>query len=109
MKDSGIEWIGGIPDEWLISKEKLNKVLDFIAKYSFGIFFVHWYFFYLYNQIMALPNVVPMFANSYYLTLVIVFARFIMVTLMSIGALYLTKKMLLFTNKDINTRTFIGV
>ena len=35
-------------DEWLISHEKLNKVLDIIAKYSFGIFFIHWYVFFLY-------------------------------------------------------------
>jgi len=96
-------------DGWLISKEKLNKVLDFIAKYSFGIFFVHWYFFYLYNQIMDLQNVMPIFANNYYLTFIIVFARFVMVTLMSISGLFITKKAITFIKKEANTRSFIGL
>lgn len=96
-------------DEWLLSKEKLNKVLDFIAKYSFGIFFVHWYFFYLYNQIIHLPNVMPMFADNYYLIFLAVFVRFVAVTLMSIGALYFIKKIILFIKKDANTRMFIGI
>ena len=34
-------------DNWLISKEKLNNTLDIIAKYSFGIFFIHWYVFFI--------------------------------------------------------------
>ena len=96
-------------DGWLISKEKLNKVLDFIAKYSFGIFFVHWYFFYLYNQIMDLQNVMPIFANNYYLTFIIVFARFVMVTLMSISGLFITKKAITFIKKEANTKSFIGL
>lgn len=96
-------------DEWLISKEKLNKVLDFIAKYSFGIFFVHWYFFYLYNQIIHIPNVMPMFVDNYYLIFLAVFVRFVSVTLMSIGALYFIKKTILFIKKDANTRMFIGI
>ncbi len=96
-------------DEWLISQEKLNKMLDFVAKYSFGIFFVHWYFFYLYNQIMILPNVMPIFANNYYLTFVIVFARFAMVTLMSVGVLFITKKAITFIKKEANTRSYIGL
>lgn len=96
-------------DEWLTSKEKLNKVLDFIAKYSFGIFFVHWYFFYLYNQIIHLPNVMPMFVDNYYLIFLAVFVRFVSVTLMSIGALYFIKKIILFVKKDANTRMFIGI
>lgn len=96
-------------DEWLISKEKLNKVLDFIAKYSFGIFFVHWYFFYLYNQLTNLPNVLPMIYDNYGITFIFVLIRFISVTLMSIGALALIKKAILFIKKDANTRSFIGV
>ena len=96
-------------DEWLVSKENLNKVLDFIAKYSFGIFFVHWYFFYLYNQVIHLPNVMPMFDGNYCLIFMAVFVRFVTVTLMSIGCLYLIKKSLIFFKKDTNTRKFIGV
>ena len=96
-------------DEWLISKERLNKVLDFIAKYSFGIFFVHWYFFYFYNQIMDLPNVMPICLNNYFLTFIVVFVRFLMVTLMSIGGLYLIKRFILIIKNDANTRMFIGV
>ena len=80
-----------------------------IAKYSFGIFFVHWYFFYLYNQIIHIPNVMPMFVDNYYLIFLAVFVRFVSVTLMSIGALYFIKKTILFIKKDANTRMFIGI
>lgn len=96
-------------DEWLINHVKLNKVLDFIAKYSFGIFFVHWYFFYLYNQIFGLPNVIPTDTLGYAWAFVLVLLRFIGVTLMSIAGLVLVKKLILKINPDANTRSFIGV
>lgn len=95
-------------DEWLISHEKLNKILDFTAKYSFGIFFVHWYVFFLYNYVFNLQNVMPIVGNTS-ITLGLVFLRFIVVTLLSILSLWSIKKILLKLNPECNTRTFIGV
>ena len=96
-------------DEWLLSHEKLNKGLDIIAKYSFGIFFVHWYFFYLYNQIFNLANVVSTEVHGYLITLIIVFIRFVAVTLLSMGGLLAVKKLILKIKTDANTRSFIGI
>lgn len=95
-------------DEWLISKEKLNRILDITAKYSFGIFFVHWYIFFLYNSIFNLTNIMPIVGNTL-ITLMLVFIRFLAVSLGSIFVLWLIKKILLKINSNINTRSFIGV
>lgn len=95
-------------DEWLISRERLNKVLDVIAKYSFGIFFIHWYIFFLYNLIFDLPNVMPIIENVY-ITLGFVFVRFVVVSLGSLLLLWLIKITILKLNPEANTRSFIGV
>ncbi len=95
-------------DEWLISKEKLNKTLDIIAKYSFGIFFIHWYIFFLYNLTFALPNVMPIINNPIY-TLLFVFVRFFVVSSFSLFALWIVKQIILKLNPNTNTRSFIGV
>ena len=95
-------------DEWLISRKKLNKILDTIAKYSFGIFFVHWYIFFLYNLIFDLPNVMPIVENVW-ITLLLVFIRFVTVSLGSLFVLWLIKTILTKIKSDINTRSFIGV
>ena len=95
-------------DEWLISKEKLNKILDVTAKYSFGIFFIHWYIFFVYNLIFDLPNVMPI-TESVWLTLLLVFVRFLAVSLGSIFILWLIKTIILKFKPDSNTRSFIGV
>ena len=89
-------------DEYLISHEKLNKVLDFIAKYSFGLFFIHWYWIFIYNQIFHLQNV---YIGPH--SLLIVSARFLAVTLLSLGTLYILKTILEKFGK--NTRMFLGV
>lgn len=96
-------------DEWLLSHDKVNKALDTIAKYSFGIFFVHWYLFYLYNQIFQLDNVVSTEEFGYLLTFLIVFIRFVAVTILSMLGLLATKKIILTIKKDANTRSFIGI
>ncbi len=91
-------------DEWLLVHEKLNKVLDFIAKYSFGIFFVHWYLFFLYNLIFGLPNVMQ---GDIWTALGLVTLRFIGVTLSSVFVLWLGKTII---NKFTpNSRSFLGV
>jgi len=95
-------------DEWLLSHEKLNKILDFIAKYSFGIFFIHWYVFFLYNLIFDLPNVLPI-VGSIPFTLLLVFIRFMAVTIFSILILWVIKKVITKVNSEANSRSFIGV
>lgn len=96
-------------DEFIISHKKLNSFLDLIAKYSFGIFFVHWYWFFLYNQFFNLDTVVPLINGNILHTFILVLIRFIVVTMLSIFSLVITKKLLLYFNKDINTRKYIGV
>ena len=95
-------------DEWILSREKLNKILDIIAKYSFGIFFIHWYVFFIYNLIFGLDNVI-LITNNFLETLCIVFVRFLVVSLGSFFVLWLTKQIILKIKPETNTRSFIGV
>lgn len=96
-------------DEFILSHQKTNKTLDFIAKYSFGLFFVHWYWFFIYNQIFKLPAVAPIVNGNYTQAFCIIIIRFIIVTLLSLGSLFFAKFLLLKLNKNINTRQFLGV
>lgn len=93
-------------DEWLIAHTRINKVLDFLAKYSFGLFFIHWYTFFLYNQFFGLQNVLEYQGVE---TLLFVGLRFIAVTLFSLLILWAFKKLLLKINPEAQTRKFIGV
>lgn len=95
-------------DEWLISHEKLNKALDFTAKYSFGIFFIHWYVFFIYNVVFQQANVLPV-TGSYLETFALVLVRFIVVTGVSLFILWASKEVLLAHNPETNTRQFFGV
>ena len=95
-------------DELIMQKEFLNKTLDITAKYSFGLFFVHWYWFFVYNQIFGLEKVIPL-NDSYIVVLGIVILRFLSVTTLSMLSLYLGKKLILLINKNANTRMFLGV
>ena len=96
-------------DEFILSHKKTNSTLDFIAKYSFGLFFIHWYWFFTYNQIFNLPTVLPLIDDSCLITIGIVFVRFIVVTIVSLALLFLAKKILLKINPEINTRKFFGI
>lgn len=96
-------------DEFILSHKKTNKTLDFIAKYSFGLFFIHWYWFFIYNQIFHLETVMPLVNNSYIVTFGFVVLRFIFVAIASILTLFAAKYILLKINKDINTRKFLGI
>lgn len=96
-------------DEFILSHKKTNKTLDFIAKYSFGLFFVHWYWFFIYNQIFNLPTVAPVIEGDYFVTILFVIMRFFAVALMSILSLFICKKVLILFNKEINTRKFLGI
>lgn len=96
-------------DEFILSHKKTNKTLDFIAKYSFGLFFVHWYWFFIYNQIFKLPTVAPVIGGDYLSAILIIFARFIVVALISLFSLFIAKSLLLKINPEINTRKFFGI
>ncbi len=96
-------------DEWLMKKETLNKILDITAKYSFGLFFVHWYWFFIYNQIFGLEKVIPIINNNYTFVFVIVVLRFTFVSIFSMLSLYLGKKLILSINKNANVRMIIGI
>ena len=96
-------------DEWIMKKETLNKVLDITAKYSFGLFFVHWYWFFIYNQIFGLEKVIPIIDNNYISVLGIVIIRFAGVTVLSMLSLYFGKKIILLMNKNANVRMFLGI
>lgn len=96
-------------DEWIMKKETLNKVLDITAKYSFGLFFVHWYWFFIYNQIFGLSKVILVADNNYMIVLGIIILRFLAVTILSMLSLYLGKKFILLINKNANVRMFLGI
>ena len=96
-------------DEFILSHKKTNSTLDFIAKYSFGLFFVHWYWFFIYNQIFDLPTVAPIVNNNYLLTFGVIITRFLVVAICSLVSLFVLKSILLKINKDINTRKFLGI
>ncbi len=95
-------------DEFIISHKKTNKTLDFIAKYSFGIFFIHWYWFFIYKQFIAFNLDLPMFP-SLFVTIINVTIRFLAVTILSVSTLFIIKSIILKIKKDANTRQFIGV
>ena len=96
-------------DDFILSHKKTNKTLDFIAKYSFGLFFVHWYWFFIYNQIYKLPTVIPVINGDYISAISIVLARFFVVALVSFASLFIAKTLLLKINQDTNTRKFLGI
>ena len=94
-------------DEFILSHKKTNKCLDFLAKYSFGVFFIHWYWFFIFKKVFA-PLV--LFAkNSVILSVGVVSLRFLVVAIFSLLTLFIIKTVLLKFNKDLNTRKYIGV
>lgn len=96
-------------DEFILSHNKTNKTLDFIAKYSFGLFFVHWYWLFIYNCIFHLENVIPAYKSDIFVALTIVTLRFIFVFGLSILSLFIGKFIIKKINKDANTRMFFGI
>ena len=96
-------------DEQIKSHEKINNLLDITAKYSFGLFFVHWYFVFAFNQLFNVPKVIPITdINSLFIAIGIAIARYTFVLGMSFFALYVVKTIIKKLKID-NTRQFIGV
>ncbi len=96
-------------DKYILSHDKLNRLLDITAKYSFGLFFIHWYWLFAINMIFNLKNVISSTDNNYAAAMSIVSLRFIAVTILSFLTLYILKSIMLKINKDINTRKYLGV
>lgn len=97
-------------DGFILSHNKTNKTLDFIAKYSFGIFFIHWYWIFIYNQITGLQGVIPVDnIETLPMVLITVFIRFLAVTGLSILTLWGLKNLILKISPKANTRMFLGV
>ena len=91
-------------DEQIKACLKLNNVLDFLAKYSFGLFFIHWYYVFAFNYF--LKNIIPHTNSAAEMS----FAglRFVVVLFLSLLTLYLIKNFLQKLKAE-NTRMFIGV
>ena len=96
-------------DELILSHKKINSTLDFIAKYSFGLFFIHWYWFFAYNQLFNLANVIPLIDGNFVFTILVVLMRFLVVAIISLLSLFVVKNILLKLNPEINTRKFLGI
>ena len=96
-------------DDFILSHKKTNTTLDFIAKYSFGLFFIHWYWFFIFNQIFNLSTVAQVINGNYLTVIGIILIRFIAVAVMSLISLFLAKTILLKINSNINTRKFLGI
>jgi len=85
-----------------------NNTADFIAKYSFSIFFIHWYIFFAYNQIFNTAKVIPVNSiTELFVVSGIVLIRFLTVTLVSLGILVILKRLLAILKVQ-NTRSIIG-
>ena len=96
-------------DSFILSQENTNKTLDFIAKYSFGLFFIHWYWLFIYNQIFKVLNVVPVNTSNYLTAIATVSLRFAAVTILSLLTLYILKTIIKKFNKNANSRMFLGI
>lgn len=85
-----------------------NKSADLIAKYSFSIFFIHWYIFFAFNEIFKTAKVLPVTSLSdFFIAVIISVLRFLAVTGLSLGILILIKKLLVKLEVK-NTRAIIG-
>lgn len=96
-------------DEAIKNCNWFNSAADFIAKYSFAIFFVHWYLNFAFNRLFNVAKVIPVNdGHEFILALGLVSVRYIAVLGVSLILLYLLKQLL--TKLGIkNTRAVIGV
>lgn len=92
-------------DEKIKSFEKFNKFMDVTAKYSFGLFFIHWYYVFLFNYFLT-----PFggFRDNMAAEIVFALSRFSTVFILSFLTLFIIKTVLKKLGVK-NTRSFIGV
>lgn len=84
---------------------KLNKFMDVCAKYSFGLFFIHWYYVFAFRCITGAPAVAQ---GTLLQAMGIASARYLFVFGASFVTLWAIKKLLNKLGQE-NTRKFIGV
>lgn len=84
---------------------KINNFMDICAKYSFGLFFIHWYYVFAFNYITGLS---PVANESILISLGLVSIRYLFVFGASFITLWIIKKFLKKIGQE-NTRKFIGV
>lgn len=96
-------------DEKIKQHIKINNWLDITAKYSFGLFFIHWYYVFAFNQIFTMPKVLPVNnIHQLFTSSCIASLRYLFVLIASFLTLYLIKSLLTKIKVE-NTRKFIGV
>ncbi len=96
-------------DELIKSHEKINNWLDVTAKYSFGLFFIHWYYVFAFNKLFNMPKVLPVSSIGQFVSSsALASVRYLFVLAVSFLTLFVLKK-LLNKLKIEKTRTFIGV
>ncbi len=96
-------------DEQIKSLEKINNALDVTAKYSFGLFFIHWYYVFAFNHLFNIPKIMGINTVSQAVGVMgIASLRYLFVFTLSFLTLFLMKKGLQLLKVE-NTRMFTGV
>ncbi len=96
-------------DSEIKSCEWFNKSADFVAKYSFSIFFIHWYLVFGYNKLFNMPKVLAVNSDiEFFKAICLVSLRYLFVTGLSLLIMYGLKKLLTRLKVE-NTRAIIGV
>ena len=83
----------------------INKFMDVCAKYSFGLFFIHWYYVFAFRYLTGIPAVAE---GGIFTAIGLATARYLFVFIMSFITLFGIKKLLNKIGQE-NTRKFIGV
>lgn len=98
-------------DNFIQSKKFINKSFDILAKYSFGIFFVHYYINVLLDRHLFSKYIMMYAPTGTEINLGIITTlslRFTSVIILSLLVLYIAKTILLKLNIK-NTRMFLGI
>ncbi len=91
------------------TRPSLNKGLDFLAKYSFGLFFIHYYYVKLFKVFSAfISSYIPTYIVTHIPFLIYQLGEFAIVLTLSLITVYSAKKLLEKFNLK-NTRMFIGI
>ena len=92
-------------NEFFDKHPKINSFMDVCAKYSFGLFFIHWYYVFAFRYFTGYSAVAE---GSFEVALTIAVVRYLFVFGASFVTLWGIKKILNKFGQD-NTRKFIGV
>lgn len=89
--------------------QNLNSLLDILAKYSFGLFFVHWYWLFVFNQFVPALEIDLNSVGNYMLTIAYVATRFVIVTFFSFMSLMFVKFCVEKLKIKLSSRNVVGV